>query len=302
MISLDSVSKHFDHLQVINNISLQISEGEVIGLLGPNGAGKTTTLRMITGILPPSSGTITINKSDPIKDVQIRQSIGYLPENNPLYGEMTVEEWLKFWWQIRGINSNETMEDSIRDVVQKTGLEQVYYRLISELSKGYRQRTGLAQAMLGNPKIMILDEPSEGLDPNQRKEIQKLVKELGAQRTVIISSHVLGEISKMCNRLMIMHQGQIVADGTPEELSNASGSQQTIEIEAKGKSISTQLKKIPGVTDVNKLDTNRYQIVIETPQDLRLEIYNTAVKNKWELYELTRKQVELEDVFSKLTR
>jgi len=302
MISLQSVSKHFDHLQVIKNISFQISEGEIVGLLGPNGAGKTTTLRMITGVLPPSSGNITINKSDPIADHTIRQSIGYLPENNPLYDEMTVQEWLKFWWQIRNPNSKDTMDDSIREIVKKTGLEQVFYRLISELSKGYRQRTGLAQAMLGNPKIMILDEPSEGLDPNQRKEIQKLVKELGSQRTVIISSHVLGEISKMCNRLMIMHQGKIVADGSPEELTTSAGSQQIINIEVKGTGIATQLKKIKGVSDINKLENNHYQIAVDSSQDLRLQIYQTAVKNKWELYELTRKQVELEDVFSKLTR
>jgi ABC-2 type transport system ATP-binding protein len=299
MISLQSVSKHFNHLQVIKNIDFQISEGEIVGLLGPNGAGKTTTLKMITGVLPPSSGKITIDNRNPIEDVSIRQTIGYLPENNPLYEEMTVAEWLNFWLNIKRLPENKHELDTI---IKKTGLQSVYYRIIGELSKGFRQRTGLAQAMLGNPKILILDEPSEGLDPNQRKEIQTLVKELGSKRTVIISSHVLGEISKMCNRLMIMHQGKIVADGSPEELTAASGSQQIIEIEAKGNTIITSLKKIKGIAEVSKLDSNRYQIAVEGSRDLRLEIFKTAVKNKWELYELTKKQVELEDVFSKLTR
>lgn len=299
MITLNQVSKKFGNLKVIKNLNLKIKEGEIVGLIGPNGAGKTTTLKMISGVLPPSTGQILINNQNPIENIAIRKNIGYLPENNPLYDEMTVEEWLKYWSKIRHLSDPDI---EIKQVVKKTGLQSVYYRLISELSKGYRQRVGVAQAMLGNPNILILDEPSEGLDPNQRKEIQNLVHELGKKRTVIISSHVLGEISKMCTRLIVLHQGKIVADGTNETLTSNVNKNQIIETEIKGKAVISGLKTISHVTNVNKTDTNRYLITVNTSKDIRLQIFKLAVKKNWELYELTRKQVELEDVFSQLTQ
>ncbi len=299
MIELSQVSKRFGSQRVINNISFKINEGEIVGLLGPNGAGKTTTLRMITGVLPASSGRVMVEDENPLDNVEVRKKLGYLPEDNPLYRDMTVEEWLKYWVKIKQLPNS---EDQIRTVVKKTGLESVYYRLIGELSKGFRQRTGLAQAMLGNPKVLVLDEPSEGLDPNQRQEIQKLVKELGQKRTVIVSSHVLGEVAKMCNRLMILHQGQIVADGTADELTMTKGGKQIIEVEVKGKGVKTGLKELKGVVAVTDEENSRYRLTVKGSEDMRLAVFQLAKKQNWDLYELTRKKVELAEVFSELTR
>ncbi len=297
MINFQNVSKNFDGLNVVKGINFEISEGQVVGLLGPNGAGKTTTLRMMTGVLPASKGTVSVDGLNPIESIEIKKSIGYLPENNPIYDDMTVEEWLKYWNKIKQSES----EVQISTLVAKTGLQSVYYRPISELSKGYKQRVGLAQAMLGDPRVLVLDEPTEGLDPNQRSEIHGLIKDLGKKRTVVISSHILGEITKMCNRVMIMNQGQIAADGSPDQLISSAGGQQTVEVELKGTGIVTVLKAIKGVTEVSK-DENKYVLTVAGKKDIRLEVFEMAKAKKWELYELTRRQADLEEVFKQLTK
>ncbi len=302
MIEFNQVSKKFGSLQVLNNLNFKIGTGEVVGLLGPNGAGKTTTLRTMSGLLPASSGSVKIEGVDPVENDGIKHDLGFLPENNPLYEEMTVEEWLSFWSQIK---YQTLRKDEIKDAVRKSGLADVYYRPIMELSKGYRQRVGLAQAILGQPKILILDEPTEGLDPNQRHDIHNLIKDLGKKRTVIISSHVLSEISKMCSRVMIMHQGTIVADGTPESLGKAAGGGQVIEVVIEGARVLGGLKKISGVKEVSEIEEDgpgsRYIITSNPDMDLRVDVFRTAAEKKWKLYELVRKQVALEDVFTQLT-
>lgn len=302
MITLTDVAKRYDDHLAVDGINLTISEGEIVGLLGPNGAGKTTTLRMITGVMPPSHGTITINgQSMKDHDKQIKKSIGFLPENNPLYDDVTVEELLLFWAQIKGI-PRDKQQEAINFVVAHTGIADVYYRPINHLSKGYRQRVGLSQAILTKPAILVLDEPTEGLDPNQRRDIQQLIQSLGEKRTVIVSSHVLSEIARICNRIIIIHKGKIVADDTPEHLQQSGGSAVIIEAEIIGKDVVETLKKIKGVKHVNSEGKHQYRIETGKQSDLRKEIFQTAVKKDWTLLTMYQKETDLEDIFSDLTK
>lgn len=302
MITLTDVTKRFDGVPAVNGISLKITTGEIVGLLGPNGAGKTTTLRMITGVLPPSSGTVTINgTSMRTHDRLLKRSIGFLPENNPLYDDVTVEEHLRFWSHIKRI-PKERQSEAIRFVVQHTGIAEVYYRPVSELSKGYRQRVGLSQAILTKPDFLVLDEPTEGLDPNQRREIQQLIQSLGEKRTVIVSSHVLSEITKICTRVIIIHKGKIVADDTPQHLQYSGGSGRIVETEIQGKNVTAALKALKGVKAVTSEKNNRYTIETGKSVDIRKDIFQSAVKNKWILLGMHQKEIALEDVFRELTK
>lgn len=305
MIQFDHVSKQYNGVTVVNDVSFGIGEGEVVGLLGPNGAGKTTSLRLMTGLLPATKGTITIDGRDPLNDAMTRNNIGFLPENNPVYTDMTVEEWLRFWAQIKAEQG--ISQDRIWEVVKQIALDSVYFRPIGELSKGYKQRVGLAQAILAKPQILVLDEPTEGLDPNQRAEIHNLIKDLGKKRTVIISSHILAEITKMCSRVIIIHKGKIVADGKPQELTATSGSSNAVKTMIDGRGVKTALAKLAGVKDVVEEkgvegEPTTYLVSGKGKKDLRLEVYQLAKEKDWKLYELTRHQVGLEDVFTQLTK
>lgn len=303
MIVLNQVTKKFGNIEAVKQINLKIKPGEIIGLLGPNGAGKTTTLRMLAGVLPPSSGTIKINDKKFLDSAStLKSKIGYLPENNPLYEEMTVEEHLLFWSQMKGIVSKSKQLEAINFAVHSTGIESVYYRFIGDLSKGYRQRVGLAQAILTKPEILILDEPTEGLDPNQRKEIQKLLSDLKQSRTVIVSSHVLGEIAKLASRIIIINNGSVVGDDTPTNLVKQKSNTQEIEVELEGTKIAETLKKIKSVTQVKKLETNRYLVTGGQDVDIRQAIFDLAVAHKWKLLEIQVKKRQLEDVFAELTQ
>ena len=304
MIKLTSVHKSFGSQKVIKDVSISIEPGEIIGFLGPNGAGKTTTVRMIAGVLPPSKGTVTINGIDIFNEsANYTPHIGYLPENNPIYDDLTVEEFLIHWAALKNIPQNKVKEQ-IDEAVKLAGLSEVYYRPISELSKGFKQRTGLAQAILSQPDILLLDEPTEGLDPNQRADIHKLIKGLEKKRTVIICSHVLPEITRMCNRVIIIHEGKIVADSPTNKLGSLSKGGNTYSILATGKSIEKDLKSLKPVQKISKTKEDpaiRFEIITDTDKDLRLEIFKLAKKQNWKLYELTQKQQDLEDVFTKLT-
>lgn len=302
MITLTDVTKRFDGVPAVNGITLKISEGEIVGLLGPNGAGKTTTLRMLTGVLPPTAGSVTINGSSMrTHDRLLKKSIGFLPENNPLYDDVTVEEHLYFWAHIKNI-PKEKQSEAIRFVVQHTGIADVYYRPVSQLSKGYRQRIGLSQAILTKPDILVLDEPTEGLDPNQRREIQQLIQSLGEKRTVIVSSHVLSEITKICTRVIIIHKGRIVADDTPEHLQHSGGTGLIVEAEIQGKAVVTTLKALKGVKKVTAEGDDQYTIETGKSVDIRKDIFHAAVKNKWILLGMHQKETALEDVFRELTK
>jgi len=304
MIELKNINKKFNQNQVINDLSLTIKEGEIVGLLGPNGAGKTTTVRMIAGVLPPSKGKVFINGLDLFdEEVKSMVSIGYLPENNPVYDDMTVNEFLHFWADIKGMKA-EIKNVRIKEVIKQTGLRDVYYRPIAELSKGYRQRVGLAQAILNKPDILLLDEPTEGLDPNQRHEIHDLITSLGKRRTVIICSHVLSEITRMCNRVIIINKGNIVADSLVSELGMLNGGD-CYEAMLKGKQVEKELKALKGVNKVETIDAKPvpvYRIFTKANNDLRLSIYHLAQEKKWELYELSRKQQDLEAIFTQVTK
>lgn len=302
MLTLSHVSKAFAQTTVVDDISLKVKEGEIIGLLGPNGAGKTTTLRMITGVLPPTHGTITLDSLHMNTNYQkIKKRIGYLPENNPLYDEMTVEEHLLFWAKLKEIPSD-SVAAAIDFVVENTGIKEVFYRPIAELSKGYRQRVGLSQAILGKPDILILDEPTEGLDPNQRQDIAALIRSLGKKRTVIVSSHVLSEIAKLCTRIVIIHQGNIVADDTPDRLTKHKGNVEHVEAEIKGDKVITNLQTLSGVSNVRKLHADYFLIEGKADGKLREMIFRTAVRQKWTLLTLVQKQENLEDIFAQLTK
>lgn len=301
MIVAKNLVKKFSGQIAINGISFSIKPGEIIGLLGPNGAGKTTTIRMLAGVLPPTSGQLEIdNQSFLQHEVSLKSQIGYLPENNPLYDDLTVEEHLHFYANLKGLSQSEAVE-AINFAVAKTGISEVYYRPIAELSKGYRQRVGLAQAILKKPNILLLDEPTEGLDPNQRKDIQSLLTELKQDRTVIVSSHVLSEIQKLANRIIIIHQGKVVADGSPEKLLNTKSDVVELIVEIEGKGVMTALKKIKGIIDVEKLESNQYKLSCQDDRQVRKLVFQLVETNQWSLLTIKKVEQQLEDVFATLT-
>lgn len=301
MLIAQDLTKQFNTREVVKNISFKIKEGEIVGLLGPNGAGKTTTLRMIAGVLPPTDGSITLDGKNVIDTPEQKSKIGFLPENNPLYFDMLVSEYLEFWSNIKGL-TGATKKDAIDFVVKSCGISDVYYRPIGELSKGYKQRVGLSQAILTKPDLLILDEPTEGLDPNQRHDIANLITELGKKRTVIISSHVLSELARITNRMIIINQGEIVADDTPENLRSAGGKKNMIEVEVTGRNVEKTLAKIKGVKKVDAKKEGMYVIEAEGKNDIREEIFKTAVAKKWKLLTLYRRESDMEEVFSRLTQ
>lgn len=302
MIKANKLTKIFSGKKVVDEISFQIGNGEVVGLLGPNGAGKTTTIRMIAGTLPPSRGEVLVEDKNLFVDGDFEKSIiGYLPENNPLYDFLTVEEHLKFWWDLKK-DQGENKKQTIDRLVGELGLAEVYYRPIGQLSKGFRQRVGLSQALLAEPKILLLDEPTEGLDPNQRREIESLIKGLGRERTVVICSHVLSEVTKMCQRVIIINQGRIVADDSVEGLTQNSQEKQVVTLVAKGSRIKESLENLPGSLRVQVEASDRFRIESSGPEDARGLIFSLAKNNNWELLELSAVKVSLEEVFGKLTQ
>lgn len=301
MIRLKNVIKSFNGQRAVNGINIDIKPGEIVGLLGPNGAGKTTTIRMIAGVLPVSEGMIEIDSKNYIDhEFEIKEEIGYLPENNPLYDDLTVEEHLKFWGKLKGLDGK-LLNEAIKYAVEKTGISSVFYRPISELSKGYRQRVGLAQAILKKPKFLLLDEPTEGLDPNQRKEIQILLAELKKDRTVIVSSHVLGEISKLASRIIIINKGKVVGDDSPQKMMQTTEKTKTIEVEIEGKNLQQELKKIDGVKEVTKNGKNIFNLISDSKVDIRPKIFKLSEKQGWTLLSMREIERELDDVFAELT-
>lgn len=298
------MTKKFGQNTAVDSLSFKIGSGEVVGLLGPNGAGKTTTMRLITGFLAPDAGQLLINDLDiESNSLAARQVIGYLPENNPLYEDMLVAEYLNFSASLKGLNGGRA--SFIKEAVEATGLKEVYYRPIGELSKGYRQRVGLAQAILHQPDILILDEPTEGLDPNQRVEIRELIKQLGQKRTVIVSTHVLQEVQETCDRVIIINKGRLILDSPIKELLQQNLGLKSIKVELTGKGILKALKNLPGAIKVEKTATTggrqMFTLACAAEAELRPAIFKLAVENKWVLWELHQEETKLEDVFHNLT-
>ena len=307
MIQIDNLSKNYGDVQAVNSISFSLSDGEIVGFLGANGAGKSTTLKMITGYISPTSGNVHIGDKNIIDDcIDIQKMVGYLPELNPLYAEMKVHEYLKFHASIREISGNEFTE-ALKRVVRECGLPGVVHRTIGNCSKGYKQRIGLAAAMIHDPKILILDEPVTGLDPNQIVEIRSLIKRLGREKLVLMSSHILQEIQATVDRIIIIDHGKIVADGTSDELiSDAQGMTQLhLEISnTEENSIQDMKATIPGV-NVKKVSKNgenfNVQLEYASGPDPRKEIFNHAVANSWIITEMRVTEKNLEDIFRNLT-
>jgi len=307
MINASNLIKKFDSNLVLDKIGFEIQKGEIVGLLGPNGAGKTTTMRVLTGFLSADSGEVFIDNKDMTDSKQcqeIKYDIGYLPEDNPLYGDMLVDEFLVMVADLKQIK-DKAKNKAIRKAVSKTGIESVYYKQISNLSKGFKQRVGLAAAIIGDPEILILDEPTEGLDPNQRVDIRNLIKNLGTDKTVIISSHVLQEVENTCERIIIINQGKIVADGKTKEIIDSAKGKRKLILEIEGENVEQELKTAGATLSATEpAGDNRYKFIIEVDgkKELRPKIFNLAKNNNWMIWEMHQQEMSLEDVFRELTK
>jgi ABC-2 type transport system ATP-binding protein len=307
MLEVKNLNKKFGEVHAVRNLNFQIPKGEIFGFLGPNGAGKSTTMRMVTCYIPPTSGSIQVDGCDTAnQSLAVRRKIGYLPENNPLYNDMTVMEYLRFVGEIRGIK-NSALQKRIDELFSICALTKMAYRQIGKLSKGYRQRVGLAQAMMHNPDLLILDEPMSGLDPNQIIEIRHLIKNLGKEKTVIYCSHILSEVSATCDRILIINDGQMVASGTPDELTSKSSKGNSYLVRLKGDrfAIESKLSTISGVSAVKIVNVGSEWVtaeVIASLEDIGEAIFRCAVDNGLSLAELKRESASLEDVFTQLTR
>ena len=307
MIRIENLSKNYDTVQAVKSISFSLKDGEIVGFLGANGAGKSTTLKMMTGYLTPTSGNVYVDDKNIIDNcIEIQNQIGYLPELNPLYTEMKVHEYLKFHAEIRDITGEE-FKNSLKKVVSECGLQGVVHRTVGNCSKGYKQRIGLAAAMIHNPKILILDEPVTGLDPNQIVEIRSLIKKLGKEKLVLMSSHILQEIQATVDRIIIIDQGKIVADGTSEELIAGSKGNSKLNIEiynADENDIENMKAVIPAITikGLNKTD-DKIQLSLEykNNSDPRKDVFNYAVEKGWIITEMIVSKRNLEDLFRNLT-
>lgn len=308
MIKVENLTKSFDDVRAVDGLSFEVEKGDIVGLLGPNGAGKTTTMRLISGYLFPDKGSISIAgflvSAHTREATELRRYIGYLPENNPLYKDMLVSELLNFSAELKKIPKNKR-RPALDFVVHAVKIGDVFYRPIGELSKGYRQRVGMALALLHQPDILIMDEPTEGLDPNQRTEIRALIRELAKNRTIIISTHVMQEASAMCNRIIIINKGKLVADGTTEELSRAARHEKILILEVEGSGVEFSLRTLAGVDhiDITSIEQNKFRAKVITAEtiELRPSISKLARENHWTIWQLIEEKHTLEDIFHKLT-
>ncbi len=305
-IIVENLTKTYGHQKAVNDISFEVKTGEVVGFLGPNGAGKSTTMKMITCYMAPTSGDVRLDEHSIHNDSQdIKKKIGYLPENNPLYTDMPIIDYLRFCAEVQGV-AKSNVSERIGKMVDLCGLEVERHKRIGELSKGYRQRVGLAQAMIHDPEVLILDEPTTGLDPNQIIEIRKLIKELGKEKTVILSSHILSEVEATCDRILIINRGRIVADGSSETLRHQAQGQEllTVQIEAnKPSDVEKELLQLSTVATVSGIEGRDgfFQVQSKPETSSRKSVFDLCVKKKWYLMEMTGIETQLEDVFRELT-
>ncbi len=303
MIEVERLSKIYVDVAVVDDISFFVPEGQVLGFLGPNGAGKTTTMRMITGFLPPSAGRVVVAGCDLDQDpVALRRRVGYLPENVPLYPEMRVDEYLRFRADVEEVPRAQ-LRGNLDYVVERCLIGDVRRQVIGTLSKGFRQRVGLAGALIHQPPVLILDEPTVGLDPNQIIKIRELIRELGREHTVVLSTHILPEVEQICERVFIIDRGRIVADGAPEELRTRMVGNPVVRVTLSGASDGavTDLALVPGVTGVSEEGDGRFRIEHSADADPREAIFRLAVMRGWVLLELAQEKATLEDVFVRIT-
>jgi len=309
MIELDSITKYYGNYPAITDISFRVEKGEVLGFLGPNGAGKSTTMKVITGFVPPTEGTCIVAGNNILTDsLAARRHIGYLPETVPLYTDMTVSDYLAFMGKIRGLKG-ERLNKRVDDVVQICRLEEYFNIFISKLSKGFRQRVGIAQSIIHEPDVLILDEPTIGIDPIQVVETRELIKNLGGEHTVIVSTHILPEVSMICERVIIIHEGQIVAVDKPENLATRLRGTERIELDVAGptREIVSALEKLSGVETVNRKPSHKdkyyssFEVEAERGIEIRSELATAIIKNKWNLLRLEAVGMSLEEIFLRLT-
>ena len=298
-VSVQNLVKTYAVQRAVDAVSFEARKGEVLGFLGPNGAGKTTTMKIITGYLPQTEGSVSVCGFDVTNQpMEARARIGYLPEHNPLYKDMYVQEYLHF---TAGIHRIAKPQQRIAEMIGLTGLGSHRHKQIGELSKGYRQRVGLAQALLHNPEVLILDEPTTGLDPNQIIEIRQLIKDIGREKTVILSTHILGEVEAICDRAIIINRGKLVADAPIAALKQQFSGQSIVTIEFMEKVDKQQLATIKNVQSVKTTASNRWQLAAAADQDIRADVFAFAVANKLTLLELRKEIFSVEDVFQQLT-
>ena len=305
-IVVENLTKKYDLQKAVNNISFEINTGEVVGFLGPNGAGKSTTMKMITCFMAPTSGDVTVEGASILSQAEsVKKKIGYLPENNPLYLDMPIVDYLRFSAEVQGVKKSD-IPTRIGEMIDRCGLDAEKHKNIGELSKGYRQRVGLAQAMIHDPEVLILDEPTTGLDPNQIVEIRKLIKDLGKEKTVILSSHILSEVEATCDRILIINKGSIVADGSSETLRQQAQGQEvlTVHIEAEKEDVEKALLGLKSVEKVMGIDEkdNWFSVQSKPESSSRKEVFDLCVDKKWYLLEMTGIETRLEDVFRNLTK
>jgi len=305
LVEANELTRYYGPFLAVDAVSFGIDRGEIVGLLGPNGAGKTTTIRMLTGFLPASDGAASIAGHDVREEpVQVRRHIGYMPENNPLYPEMRAREYLGFRAELKGV-PRRVRRDRIAECIELCGVGPVAGQIIGTLSKGYRQRVGLADALLGDPDVLILDEPTIGLDPNQVRETRNLIRSLSERHTVLISTHILAEAELICKRVLIIDRGRIVADDTPRALSDKTLSGAVVaEIAGDADQIGAALAKVNGVERVDAEKTNAwntFRLATAADVDVREAVFHLAAEHGWSLRELTLTRASLEDVFHRLT-
>ncbi len=306
MIEVQNVTRYFGRVMAVDNISFQVAKGEILGFLGPNAAGKTTTMRILTTYMPATSGTAKVAGYD-VHDqsMQVRKRIGYLPENPPLYQEMRVADYLDFVAKIKGVDTSRRKR-AVEESMDKVGIETVKKRVIKTLSKGFKQRVGLAQALVHNPDVLILDEPTVGLDPKQIIEVRQLIKNLAGNHTIILSTHILPEVSMTCERVVIINKGKVVAEDTPDNLTRklAGGQRMHVQVAGPMDAVKHSLEQITGVTKVKALGNDKsLMLSVESKPDVEIRplLAKTIIDKGWQLYEMKPEGMSLEDVFLHLT-
>lgn len=304
-VVVENLTKKYGVQRAVNNISFKINTGEVVGFLGPNGAGKSTTMKMITCFMAPTSGEITVEGASIHSNPElVKRKIGYLPENNPLYLDMSIVDYLRFSAEVQGVPKKE-IPSRIAEMIDRCGLGVEKHKTIGALSKGYRQRVGLAQAMIHDPEVLILDEPTTGLDPNQIVEIRNLIKELGKEKTVILSSHILSEVEATCDRILIINKGRIVADGSADTLRQQAQGREVLTVQIEGSGDEEKallgLSEVESVKALSDKGDGWYQINSKPEVSSRKSVFDLCVSRKWYLMEMTGSETRLEDVFRNLT-
>ena len=308
MIEVNDVTKYFGSFPAISDINFEVQPGEIVGFLGPNGAGKSTTMKIITGFLPPTTGSARIAGYDIITEsLEARRHIGYLPETVPLYTDMTVREYLDYMGRIRGMKSAR-IRSRIDDVVEICHLEDYYTSIIGKLSKGFRQRVGIAQSIIHEPDVLVMDEPTIGIDPIQVVETRQLIKDLGGEHTLIVSTHILPEVSQICERVIVIHEGRIVATDHPENLARRLLGNERVDLQVKGpqQEVISVLGDVEGVRDVSRINIERgevpqYRVESELGEEIRASLARTVVEAGWELHRLEAVTMSLEEIFLRLT-